>query len=419
MNLPVIRTHKRLGFTLIELIVAAAIMGILVALIVVNISNAQRTARDGRRKSDVNMYVSALGSYKLVHQSYFVRAGDQSCSPTNNSTDNIVGPGCVGANGHSFGKMSLQASQRYSDEFPGNLYTYSPISIAQALKNGGFLGTIATDPLGKTVPTIDASQPDYILMRCVPGGYQSFNSNDVNAAVWTLLENKPSLVETENTIRYCGGSKAIPQGTNLPYYDFAANFKPTYNDTPVFQRALAAIFPKAYALFCQSVPTDTGGSPVPCGSPFFGSSISTSTSSPPPDTTSPDSTALCSAQQALSSSTADGRQLAQVFSGDCSGSTDSGTPSSTSTATSCSPLADAGSARALGNLSTVSGSAPGSATVSDSSTTTSSASSTATSSACATPSNGTSSPCPVPLVDGICPAEYEFNAYAAATGPAI
>lgn len=51
------------GFTLIELLIVIAIVGILVALILPNLSGARERARDSRRKIDLNNVQQALRLY--------------------------------------------------------------------------------------------------------------------------------------------------------------------------------------------------------------------------------------------------------------------------------------------------------------------------------------------------------------------
>jgi prepilin-type N-terminal cleavage/methylation domain-containing protein len=54
---------KRAGFTLIELMVVVAIIGILMAAGIVAFTNAQQNARDSRRKADIDAISKALEQY--------------------------------------------------------------------------------------------------------------------------------------------------------------------------------------------------------------------------------------------------------------------------------------------------------------------------------------------------------------------
>jgi prepilin-type N-terminal cleavage/methylation domain-containing protein len=67
IELPVVR--KR-GFTLIELLVVVAIIGILATVVVINLSNSQKKARDAIRLSDMATITQALDMYYNDKQTY-------------------------------------------------------------------------------------------------------------------------------------------------------------------------------------------------------------------------------------------------------------------------------------------------------------------------------------------------------------
>lgn len=58
------RLRLLLGFTLIELLVVISIIGILIGLSFVGFTNARQSARDGRRRTDLESISSALVIYK-------------------------------------------------------------------------------------------------------------------------------------------------------------------------------------------------------------------------------------------------------------------------------------------------------------------------------------------------------------------
>ena len=55
--------QKTKGFTLVELLVTIAIIGILASIIVVNISGARKQARDAKRQSELKAIQTALEQY--------------------------------------------------------------------------------------------------------------------------------------------------------------------------------------------------------------------------------------------------------------------------------------------------------------------------------------------------------------------
>jgi general secretion pathway protein G len=54
---------KRAGFTLLELLIVIAIIGVLASLVAVSYSSAQRRARDSQRQSDLKAIQNALEQY--------------------------------------------------------------------------------------------------------------------------------------------------------------------------------------------------------------------------------------------------------------------------------------------------------------------------------------------------------------------
>ncbi|HEV8677657.1 MAG TPA: prepilin-type N-terminal cleavage/methylation domain-containing protein [Candidatus Paceibacterota bacterium] len=78
--------RKVRGFTLIELLVVIAIIGILVAIIVPNLSSAKASARDARRVSDIKNIQLSLALYYNDNQHYPCSLIDSAppgnCAPT-------------------------------------------------------------------------------------------------------------------------------------------------------------------------------------------------------------------------------------------------------------------------------------------------------------------------------------------------
>jgi len=108
MNNKATTSHQPLfikkGFTLLELLVAISIIGILISMGTVYYSSAQKKSRDAKRKSDLKEIRTALRMYYNDYQSY----------PSNNSNHQIVGCGTT----FSWGSEFSCGSTVYMSELP-------------------------------------------------------------------------------------------------------------------------------------------------------------------------------------------------------------------------------------------------------------------------------------------------------------
>ena len=64
------------GFTLVELLVVVAIIGLLVTMVLINIQNSKQKARDVRRVSDINNIATALALYHNDNNAYPIYTGN-------------------------------------------------------------------------------------------------------------------------------------------------------------------------------------------------------------------------------------------------------------------------------------------------------------------------------------------------------
>ncbi|MEK7550714.1 MAG: prepilin-type N-terminal cleavage/methylation domain-containing protein [Patescibacteria group bacterium] len=65
-----LKTKNYNGFTLIELLVAISIIGVLIGLSLIGLSGARESARDARRKTDIESIRSGLEMYKADCNNY-------------------------------------------------------------------------------------------------------------------------------------------------------------------------------------------------------------------------------------------------------------------------------------------------------------------------------------------------------------
>jgi len=80
---------KKKGFTLIEMLVVIAIIGLLATLILVNINRAAAKARDSRRLAEIKQIQNALAMYYVDHNAYPISGNCGSTSPSANWCNSI------------------------------------------------------------------------------------------------------------------------------------------------------------------------------------------------------------------------------------------------------------------------------------------------------------------------------------------
>lgn len=202
------------------MLVVVAVMSLLATLVILNLSEARKKARDSRRVSDVRIYAAALNLYKITHNSFFIVHPTLNCTLPADESDAGSRTNCVGAQGRGYGKIHLKSLPAdpivTTTGTPSRTYTNT--SIADAIQT--FIGTQAKDPLNKDAIGNNPNAQDYILVRCEVGaspvgGKQNFGTGGQAFGIIAKLESTTTVVEDDNTTSYCG---AIPGLT----YDFAA-----------------------------------------------------------------------------------------------------------------------------------------------------------------------------------------------------
>lgn len=81
-----IQKNRRRGFTLIELMIAVSIVSILSTVGLVIYTQAQASARDGRRKQDISAIATALELYSQANGGYIGTDGESGYCIENNTT---------------------------------------------------------------------------------------------------------------------------------------------------------------------------------------------------------------------------------------------------------------------------------------------------------------------------------------------
>lgn len=155
---------NRKGFTIVELIVVIAIIGILAAIGIVSYSATQKSARDATRKNDINLLIKAISLYGLKN-------GD------------LASVGC----GYQSSGSTINGSGWISYDYDG---AGSAKSISSCLVDGGFLQTPLVDPSGSVGCSSGTDCHAYMKVTCT----------GTNPGTWVFanLENNPQPVDTTN-----------------------------------------------------------------------------------------------------------------------------------------------------------------------------------------------------------------------------
>lgn len=206
--------QKVRGFTIVELIVAAAIIGIIASIVTANLNETRSRARDVNRTEAVRNYSAALEQWKANNGSYFVyiKGGAQpSCSFTaGDGFMTCTGASAVGYQGGSEGGITRKKLSP-ADTTPAN---YTTTSIADALLSAGYLAQIKLDPLEKyfnTNTNSGSGYSDFILTLCKG---DSSPADSIRSAqeytIYTQLE-RPDATSQSLANAQCGGP-ATPSG---------------------------------------------------------------------------------------------------------------------------------------------------------------------------------------------------------------
>jgi len=156
------------SFTLIELLIVIAIIGILAGILIVSMTSATNSANDARRKADINQLVKAITIIKTTDGSLPTETNANCKLGSTNSSEN-----CSGIQA----KLTTQGIAIPKDPVSGNYYTYNRVSADDFTLTGTmsnsvsytynsatlsyFSGTPISGACGSAAKTYYASVSDY------------------------------------------------------------------------------------------------------------------------------------------------------------------------------------------------------------------------------------------------------------------
>jgi len=145
---------KRKSFTLVELLMVIAIIGILSAVVIVNVSQARLAARDSQRIADLASIQLALEKYKSANGHYPITCqpatGTDPCSACDGDINTRYGKWFLWAesasSGYEWGTQSTSGCPAGSDAGPTKAVWGTPIgNVTNSL--GKYLTPFPTPPL--------------------------------------------------------------------------------------------------------------------------------------------------------------------------------------------------------------------------------------------------------------------------------
>lgn len=127
MSIPIIKGQEKKGFTLIELIIAMAILAIVTGSLLGNYVSSQKKGRDAQRKSDLKQLQNALEAYANDHNGMYPNAttdGEIAACPAP-SDGGLSGDACDWGSGEfKMTNGSTYMKQMVKDPAEGKNYYY-------------------------------------------------------------------------------------------------------------------------------------------------------------------------------------------------------------------------------------------------------------------------------------------------------
>lgn len=131
---------KEKGFTLIEIVLVLAIAGLIMVIVFLAVSGAQRSRRDTQRKNDLSRIASLIESYA---------SNTGGCYP-----GSAAAPGCAAAQTWAtFSASSYITGANLNDPLAGGPYTYAGLVTPTGATAAGVKYTLGTDCAGAAAGT--------------------------------------------------------------------------------------------------------------------------------------------------------------------------------------------------------------------------------------------------------------------------
>jgi prepilin-type N-terminal cleavage/methylation domain-containing protein len=231
------------GFTIIELMIVVSIIGILAAMVVVDLNRTRIAARDSQRRASVQGYANAVDLYFNTWKSYVIEDwsvnngsgcdysthgyGVNAPSMTLYNYSNYPSnpPACVGYFGQGWGSITV-SKVTYAQPNENLTAYYSSTSIADALIHDGLLASVQTDPNQPNAiqtapgPLGTTNYGTFLYTVCDKyGNLPTATGDATNFAVLSELES-PFFPEIINAQGMCGNNPKFGAGNLI------SNFSP-------------------------------------------------------------------------------------------------------------------------------------------------------------------------------------------------